>query len=721
MQSEFGPHRTLQIFFRHGKKIALVFFAAIGVTWAIIAAWPRKFESEAKLIIRVGRESVALDPTVTTSQTLVLQKYQEEEINSALDLLSSRSLAEQVVDRLAARPVATERKRGLIEKASAQLSRGLGWVLLKARVRDRISDREQAVIELRRALSVFAPKKSTVITIQATAKTPQRAQAIGQCLTDAFLAEHLRISSTKGSRAFFDDQVAELEKQLQAKTASLADFRKDHQIVSVDVNRELLKEQLSRVESELSSSRGRLRQVRAEIADLQTKLLEADAEVVASKASTADPTWSGMRQRLYELELQEKELDSKLGNNHPLLAGVRSELTVARKSIADRASERINQTVVVNPVVQAIRQQLQKTETAATGLTSSIDELDRQRQDLHARLDALVEQESRLEQLQREANVLETNYLSHREKLEEARVLDDLLDQRISSVNIVQPATFVERPVSPKKRVLAAVGLFVGLAGGLCSALLAEARDRTLRTSEQAELNLDLPVYAAIPRTRTTSNGTASEDVLAQHCRSLLRQLLAATDGGGSGARTVGVLSCGPGNGGSTVACKLAVTSARDFGLSTLLVDTDCQDRFVTTAFNLNGAPGLRELVKHEAKSNDCIQRDGGSNLALLPSISREVSGSIELNPREVGSCLQSLKQEYELVVIDLPPATAPNDGSSIASTLDHVFLVVESEKTDVASAKRIHAQLKRAGANVSGIVLNKTRDYVPAWLKRLV
>lgn len=44
--------------------------------------WPKKFESEAKLMIRVGRESVVLDPTATTSQTLMLQKTQEEEVNA---------------------------------------------------------------------------------------------------------------------------------------------------------------------------------------------------------------------------------------------------------------------------------------------------------------------------------------------------------------------------------------------------------------------------------------------------------------------------------------------------------------------------------------------------------------------------------------------------------------------------------------------------------------
>ncbi|MBX3439718.1 MAG: CpsD/CapB family tyrosine-protein kinase, partial [Planctomycetaceae bacterium] len=179
---------------------------------------------------------------------------------------------------------------------------------------------------------------------------------------------------------------------------------------------------------------------------------------------------------------------------------------------------------------------------------------------------------------------------------------------------------------------------------------------------------------------------------------------------------TLGVLSVSPGNGGSTLAAQLAIVASRDLGLSTLLIDTDNEQKFVSRAFRLNGAPGLRELLAHEAKAEDCIQHISQPNFDVISSASQDKLGALRLDPRSVGVHLEALRKKYDLVIVDLPPAATSSDGVSLSGLLDHVLLVVEAEKTVGASAQRVRAQLLRSNAKLSGAVLTKTRDYLPRW-----
>src|SRR3954467_1508675 len=102
LHSPFTPREVARVLFRRLPRMAVFFCLAIGLTLLAIALYPRGYTSEAKLFIRVGRESVALDPTATTGQTIMLQKTQVDEVNSALQMLTSRDVLKEVVKQIGA-------------------------------------------------------------------------------------------------------------------------------------------------------------------------------------------------------------------------------------------------------------------------------------------------------------------------------------------------------------------------------------------------------------------------------------------------------------------------------------------------------------------------------------------------------------------------------------------------------------------------------------------
>ena len=96
--STSSPRDLFRLASRHSKKIGVFCLLTLSVAVGIIIFYPRSYVSAAKLYVRVGREIATLDPTATTGETIAVRIDQEHEINSLLDILESRGIAERVVD-----------------------------------------------------------------------------------------------------------------------------------------------------------------------------------------------------------------------------------------------------------------------------------------------------------------------------------------------------------------------------------------------------------------------------------------------------------------------------------------------------------------------------------------------------------------------------------------------------------------------------------------------
>lgn len=724
----------------HWRKAAAFSAVVLLLTWVAIVVWPRSYLSESLLLVRVGRESVALDPTATVGQTLMLQKTQEDEVNSALNILGSHQVAAEAVDAIGPAkvlgyepletPSGAAGEAGWLDRSIGAVRDALDGALWAARLKDPVSDRELAVNRLLGCMSVYSSKGSMVIVVRATAKSPQLAQRMVSEVCDAFQARRIASSSTAGSRDFFDNEVSQLGQQLEAKIEALGQFRRDHKIISIEANRQVLRDQIARVERDLSIATGGLKQARAEVDSLRTKVAEVAPEIIKAQTAASDTTWSGMRQSLYALQLEEKKLSQVVTASHPRLVAIREQVKQAEAILAGQAQEAVDKTTAPNPLRQDLVERLVTGETTLAGLESRVDSLQRQRDESHAELTRLVENEVTLTRMERDIEMLEADFRRLQLKQQEARVIEGLEDEKFSNVSVVQPATLNERPVSPKKKILALLGALASVAGGLSLALVAEATRGTLRTTEHTESQLRLPVLVTIPESDAGRGGRQGELDSLRHgpdgstpedpriraaCRSLLRQLFTMGERG-TAPRTVGVLSCCPGAGGSTVASILAVIAADEFSLDTVLVDADDRDRFVSRAFQLNGKPGMRELVRGGTDTEACLQPCLYPKLKLMASASPQSAGEQYSDPRAVLAELNQLGGRHELILVDLPPATAPNDGSALASMLDCVVLVVESESTSARAAVRVRERLERTHARVEGVVLNKTKSRLPSW-----
>jgi polysaccharide biosynthesis transport protein len=674
-QNFVTPRDVARILFRHWRKMALFFCAVVGLTLVVIALYPRSYSSESKLFIRVGRESVALDPTATTGETITLQKSQADEINTALNILGSREVLQLAVERVGAAriledlpsgdagPADAEKPLGAIRQASDFVRSSINTALVAVRLSDPCSDEELAVRRLENGTTLSAPKESQVISISYSAASPELAHDVVDAITNVFVEQHLRLSQSEGSLEFFSEQVEKLRDELTAAQTELRDRKNEFQMTSS-----------------------------------------------AGRPSVVEKSKEALRQKVYDLSMQESELHSRYTDAYPPLKEIRRQKQEAAEALMGL------------PSGSAVTSQ----SVAVSG-------------ELASELATLNDQKYQLAQLERNVELLEGTYRMHVEKLEQARINDALSRDKISNVKTAQQATLVRKPDSPNKRLVFALGLILATAGAIALAFLSEMLDQTLRTTDQIEAQLGLPVLLSLPRRKrnrrrpavgaASTNGHAKVESNGHNgqqkhsgYRALVNELMASNGengqkNGSRHARTVGVVGCDTSKLRSKVAGDLAIQAASASGDPVLLIDADARRRRVTKRFHINGSPGWREVLSGAVNADSCVHRQEVGNLSVMSPGTPNGHAPVERPATGAFGQLDGIKSGYGLVVVDLPPARDLESTPPASEWLDEMVLVVEAERTRIQTAQRAKDMLQRAGVRVTGVVLANRREHIPGWL----
>jgi polysaccharide biosynthesis protein PslE len=490
-----------RLLFRHKKKVVFCFSLCICAAVAIILFWPRKYRSESKLLVRLGRETVTLDPTATTGQVMSVSVSREAEVSSVLEMLRSRVMIEKLVDDLGTEAIlsptaATAAPNAKDAKAPIARFNLRSWINL-----DPISEREKAINNVAQCLDSTIEKKSDVITISGIADSPQLAQEIVSKFVHIYLGEHARLHRTAGSEAFFTEQTDLFRKHLADALTKLRDAKNSMGMVNVDNQQIILQREIIDTENRLAQSSAALAASRKRAAAIRQGF-EALPERLATDEIKGFPNAAAdsMRQDLYHLEIREAELASRFTDDFPALVAVRQQIKNAKAPLTKEEQRRTQSTTTVSTVHNQLKLNLLTEDANIESLTAQTAALDAQLTKLRQRVNTLNENEPQIAKLEQEVALCKANYKTYCEKSEQSRIDNALQNERITNVNVIQPASLVVSPVSPRKTSVLTFGLLGGIVLGIGAALIAEYLDPSLKTPGEVEDRLLLPVLMAIPR-----------------------------------------------------------------------------------------------------------------------------------------------------------------------------------------------------------------------------
>ena len=185
-----------------------------------------------------------------------------------------------------------------------------------------------------------------------------------------------------------------------------------------------------------------------------------------------------------------------------------------------------------------------------------------------------------------------------------------------------------------------------------------------------------------------------------------IRTNLQFASAGDKKVKTIVFTSALPGEGKSTTDTNLAIVMGQD-NKRVLLVDCDLRRPVMHRRFGLPNR-GLTNCFADDLKLADVIQHD------IYPNLDVVTSGPIPPNPAELlGSpkmqeLIKSVEDDYDYILLDLPPILVVTDAAVVGSKADGVILVVGSGDISPDEAKQAKSLLEKGGVNILGVVLNK-------------
>ena len=177
------------------------------------------------------------------------------------------------------------------------------------------------------------------------------------------------------------------------------------------------------------------------------------------------------------------------------------------------------------------------------------------------------------------------------------------------------------------------------------------------------------------------------------------------------------------GEGATTTSAILAATLARSGRSKILLIDANLRTPALDGVFadDSQHTEGLSDVVAADVPVESVIYQTNFPNLFLLPVGKSHTSPSYLFDGDPISKLLKDLRERFDFIIIDGAPLEGYSESLFLASKVDGVVLVVESEKTKRQTIRKIKKELEWEPINLLGIVLNKKKNYIPAALERFL
>jgi capsular exopolysaccharide synthesis family protein len=285
-------------------------------------------------------------------------------------------------------------------------------------------------------------------------------------------------------------------------------------------------------------------------------------------------------------------------------------------------------------------------------------------------------------------------------------------EQIFNQVQVLEAGVVAVKPSFPRRTRTMAVAIVLGGLLGAGLALLRDRSDGRMRSVEEIQTVIGLPILGVVPamggrRTAVARAMTVHLDprsVVAEAYRSIRTAVYFGANG--SRCKTILVTSPEPGDGKTTSASNLAIAIAQT-GRSVLLLDADFRKPSQHKNLDIKGSIGLSSVLAGHEPLDRAIQRTGVEGLDILPCGPIPANPSEILNSREFGELVDTLAGRYDHILFDSPPVNAVTDARILGAVCDSTIIVLRADKSTRKAGEHARNALLAVGARLLGAVVN--------------
>jgi polysaccharide biosynthesis transport protein len=571
---------------------------------------------------------------------------------------------------------------------------------------------------LRQSIDIHRVGRTMVLEFAYTSADPDQAALIANAYADAYLSEQLneKYEATRRASVWLEERMNELKQKALSSDHAVQRFKEDFNLISSG-GRLVDEQQLAEVSSQLVTARAETSRAEARYERISSIINGRQTEAIVPEA-IGNQVIEQMRSKYIDVSKREAELSVKLGGDHQAVVLLRGEKAEYEKLMFDELSR----------LSQSYRSDLEIAQNREKSLKESFEKL--------MVLNATANKtQVALRELEREGEAYRSLYQTYLQRYQES------LQQQsfpIIDARVIASALKPNKPAYPKKQIVLAFFLLLGATAGGGIGLFREFRERGFLMEDQLQDELGLECLGFLPlikpekgakaAMKTRKKGvpavpwgdpgenppwpallTYSIDNPMSRYSETLRSMKLACDLTlpGDGPKVIGIISVLPREGKSVVSKNLA-SLISFIGPRTLVIDGDLRNPSLTRTVAPGAKAGLVEAVLDDQPIKDLILVEERSNLSILPAVVRQrlPHTSEFLSSPGMKKVLAQAQEQYDYVIIDLPPMGPVVDVRAIAPQIDAFLLVVEWRRT---ARKVVRSTLAgEVRDKCVGVVLNK-------------
>jgi len=555
-------------------------------------------------------------------------------------------------------------------------------------------------------------------TIAYTGRNPTAAMNITNMLASLFIDQNLksREEQAQETSRFMEGELKQAEVELEKRERYLKEF-KTKNMGALPQQLEVNLKTLDRLHSDSKSISDSLKNGNELLEDIESGSPYIRRQVIEGKTTEvkSEVKSNSLIAKREALIDELSKLQAEYNDNYP-------DIVVLQKQIRDLELALKAGLTSLEPTGHSENLPLQKLQPRVQVIKSEIEALRAKQKETIAqikeyerRVEATFANEQMLSSLTRDYDMARGSYSKLLEKTLNAKSSETL--ERLwkaERFKVLDPANLPGTPYKPDRMKIILIGTVCGVGLGAGLVLLREYRHSSFRKPEDLDGIVDVPTLVTIPRHRRDRISVPQlralhepASIMTEQYRILFAKINQLTKG--EEHPIIAISSPIQGEGKTVTALNLAIVAARDFGKKTLLIEGDFKNPRLSRSINAKLHVGLSDILLDKSDLHSTLLVSGHGKLSVLPAGTSIQNSLTLLNSPRLKELLGTLKEIYDIILIDSPPILPLPDMHIFEELVDSIVLVVRAESTPKDAL--VMALDSLATDKLLGIILNDVKQ----------
>lgn len=473
------------------RKILILAFVAVTVTVTLILSFTMKPVYQASAGMSIEREKTS-SPLTGRSTEYISSQSQLLTFNTHFQLINSKPVIRMVLDALkeAAKPdeveeVSTNPVQEILAQVRGAVSRLKKNIKLLIR-KEQKQFTEQEILDmqvsgLQSQINVSNVRDTRIMSIGVLDIDPTRAAQIANLLADKYIEFDMasRLESSKATLKWLNKELYRLKKRLEDDEKAFYEYKQRNKVFSLEGKQKVIDQKISEFNNEYLLVKNKRQELEAKLTEVAKLEGPGGGNLGHIRSIVSNSAIDAIYSNLTSLELEMTRLTKVYKAKHPKILQITSEIAKVKAKLQGELQKEVNN----------LRVQHQVYETREKVLSRNLDEFEEDALDASGK-------ELKYTILQRNMTTSQNLYDTLMAKIKESGILSEATT---SNLRIVERAAVPIAPIKPNKKKNFLLSLLVGLFGGIGLAFFLEYLDQSIRTEEDVEKVLGLPVLSVIP------------------------------------------------------------------------------------------------------------------------------------------------------------------------------------------------------------------------------